>query len=125
MFAGGIKKKDKKIMNSIFSMNDIFDENNNNSINTSKNNNNIININNSINKSTNYDSQNSDIDNLFGFENIEAPKEEEFGDFRIIISSTFTSKVSKELSKSKTFQNNVSQPCIIALPLIFFFYRRD
>ena len=109
MFTGGTKKKDKKIMNSIFSMDDIFDENINNNINinTSKNNNNIININNSNNKSTNSDSQNSDNDNLFGFENIEAPKEEEFGDFRIIISSTFTSKVSKELSKSKTFQNNV------------------
>ena len=83
MFAVGTKKKDKKIVNSILSMSNLFDDNKNNDKNRHLS---CINISN--NKLTN-DSQNNDNDNMFGFENIEAPKEEDFGEFRIITNSIY------------------------------------
>ena len=78
MFAGGINKNDKKIINSVTSMNKNINIPNNNISNSEQNNkSNINNI-----KEKNSQGNN---DEFFGFEYIEPIKEEDFGDFRIII----------------------------------------
>ena len=111
MFAGGTKKKDKKIINSIFNMNHLFDDNTNienpndinninniNNTNSSSINNNslIINSSNISNSNSNSlqsnDSQNNNENDFFGFENIEMPKEEDYEDFRVISNSDFMEK---------------------------------
>ena len=101
MFAVGTKKKNKKIVNSILSMSNLFDDNKNNDKNRHLS---CINISN--NKLTN-DSQNNDNDNMFGFENIEAPKEEDFGEFRIITNSKFTNNIPNN-NNSKINNNKIN-----------------
>lgn len=103
MFAGGTKKKDKHLVNSILSMDHIFEnvngENIKNEMNEidNKNNSNINNISNNSNSTNSQDNINNSVDNFFGFENIELPKEEDFGDFRVISNSN-----SSNLNRSST-----------------------
>jgi hypothetical protein len=109
MFAGGTKKKDKKIVNSIFNMNQILDDNNqekSNNINNINNNNLSSKNNNSLSNNTSNttnsnslhsnESQNNNENDFFGFENIELPKEEDFGDFRVISYSDFKENPSEK-----------------------------
>jgi len=109
MFAGGTKKKDKKIVNSIFNMNQILDDNNqekSNNINNINNNNLSSKNNNSLSNNTSNttnsnslhsnESQNNNEKDFFGFENIELPKEEDFGDFRVISISDFKENPSEK-----------------------------
>ena len=104
MFSGGTKKKDKKIVNSVINMNQILDDDNkeqsnnkNNNNSSSKNNNSIINNTSNTTSSHSNESQNNNEIDCFGFENIELPKEEDFGDFRVISNSDFI-EVSSELN---------------------------
>ena len=109
MFSGGTKKKDKKIVNSIFNMNQILDDNNqekSNNINNINNNNLSSKNNNSLSNNTSNttnsnslhsnESQNNNEKDFFGFENIELPKEEDFGDFRVISISDFKENPSEK-----------------------------
>ena len=112
MFAGGTNKKDKKIFNSVFNMNHIFDDNNNQQISnnnnniikninlSSKNNNSLINISSNSNSSHLNNSQNNNENVFFDFENIEMPIEEDYGDFRVISNS--------DTEKSKSSNSNPS-----------------
>ncbi len=104
MFSGGTKKKDKKIVNSVINMNQILDDDNkeqsnnkNNNNSSSKNNNSITNNTSNTTSSHSNESQNNNEIDCFGFENIELPKEEDFGDFRVISNSDFI-EVSSELN---------------------------
>ena len=109
MFSGGTKKKDKKIVNSIFNMNQILDDNNqekSNNINNINNNNLSSKNNNSLSNNTSNttnsnslhsnESQNNNEKDFFGFENIELPKEEDLGDFRVISISDFKENPSEK-----------------------------
>ena len=124
MFAGGTEKKDKHLVNSILNMDHIFENVNgeniknemnetDNKINSEINNipniniNNISNNSNSINSENNINNNNiNNKDNFFGFENIELPKEEDIGEFRVISNSNSNSS---SLNRSATIKTEKKQ----------------
>ena len=79
MFACKNEKNDKNLVNSILSMEELFNDKEIDKNNSKKSNNK-----NSTSKIANSDSKINDNDEFFGFENIESPKEVDFGDFRVI-----------------------------------------
>ena len=110
MFAGGTKKKDKKLNNSVTSMYRIFNIPNGKSSNSEKNKKKENNTNNIQEKS--FQDKN---DIFLGFENIESPKEEDFGDFRVIVNPNQNLSVGNILSNS---QKNKSKFDILNLMII-------
>jgi len=106
MFSGWKKKNDKNSINSALSKSHTLTSLNKINLFSSNENDNIDLNNNSRSSYTgttkSNDSQNNNDNNfLFDFENIEAPKEEDFGDFRVITNSNFSSKFSPENSNKK------------------------
>ena len=110
MFAIGTKKQDKNLVNSVMSMDEIFGKANNFNLKNSNlsgfGNKSMINLNNNPDWITipNNIQKNSEIDN-FGFENIELPKEQDFGEFRVI--STNTSEMNSSTTIKKKDLNKV------------------
>ena len=123
MFAGGTNKKDKKLVNSIISIEEIFGKENNipsnnnmeNNINNI-NNNNTSNTSNSNSSQSNYSSNNNEGE-YFGFENIELPKEEIMGDYCIVSNSNFSDS-SSNFNSCKTLKLDKKKVDLIDLIII-------
>ena len=123
MFAGGTQKKDKKLVNSVISMEQIFGKVNtlpinNNNINNIMNNitSNTSNTSNSNSSKSNNSSNNNETD-YFGFENIELPKEEIFGDYCVLSNSNFSDSSSK-FNSCKTLKLDKKKVDLIDLRII-------
>lgn len=119
MFAGGTNKKDKKLVNSILSIEGIFEQTN-----TLPNSNNINQIMDKItsetsnsNSSKSNNSSNNNENDFFGFESIELPKEEVIGDYCIVSNSVFSDD-SIHLKSCKTIKEEKQKVDLINLIII-------